>query len=275
MLGKRKVLCIIPARGDSKNIINKNIKIFMGKPLFEWSVLAAMNSKYIDKILVSSNMEVIKDRIEEIKSELSHCDSEKLEYLQRPDELCGDLSSTEEALIHAVQYGEEELMKAIQYAKDFSGLTPEYIVTLQPTSPIRTDNIVDKALEQIYKEEADSLLSVSKHSPFFFSRKIPNDRETFERGRWKVESTFNYDAKRPMRQQIKNKEWLYHDDGNIYITRREILISPDEKYRLGEKCRLGGYISLFVTDKFQSMQLDDNDDWLLMENVCKLKGGPL
>jgi len=255
MIGKHKILCIIPARGDSKSIINKNIKLFMDKMLFEWSVLAAMNSSYIDKILVSSNMEDIKDRVEVIKEGLSHCDSNKLEYIQRPDKLCGDASPTEEALIHAVQY-----------AEDFCDLTPEYILTLQPTSPIRTDNIVDKALEQIDVEDADSLLSVSKHSPFFFSYKMSN-KEIFirdDKGRLIVDSTFDY-KNRPMRQQIK--QWYFHDNGNLYLSRRDILMS--------EKCRLGGYISLFITDKFQSMQLDDNEDWLLMENVCKLKGGPL
>ena len=256
MLGKHKILCIIPARGDSKSIINKNTKPFMDKMLFEWSVLAAMNSSYIDKILVSSNMEDIKKRIKEIKSELSHCDSEKLEYLQRPDKLCGDLCPTEEALIHATEY-----------AQDFCDLVPEYIMTLQPTSPIRTDNIVDKALEKIDTENSDSLLSVSKHSPFFFSHKMSDDGDGFLRdykGRYIVESTFDY-KNRPMRQKIK--QWFYHDSGSIYVSRRKILMT--------ENCRLGGYISFFITDKFQSMQLDDNYDWLLMENVCKIKGGPI
>jgi CMP-N,N'-diacetyllegionaminic acid synthase len=147
------ILAIIPARGGSKGIPQKNIKLWNGKPLIAYSIESANLSKYIDKVIVSTN----EKRIEDISQTYG------AEVIRRPEELATDDSPTIETLIHSLN-----LLKKNNYI-------PDIVVLLQPTSPLRSAEDIDKAIEIFLNNDCNSVISVCllKHSPFL-TLKIKN-----------------------------------------------------------------------------------------------------
>jgi len=143
MYKNNKILVVIPARGGSKGITRKNIVNIYGKPLIQYTIDAAKDAKYIDKIVVSTDDE-------EIASISEQCGVE-VPFL-RPKHLATDKAKTIEVLIHSV-----EKLKEI-------GEFFDYIVLLQPTQPIRTGGIIDEAIEMIIDRDEESLVSISEVS---------------------------------------------------------------------------------------------------------------
>lgn len=126
-----KVLAIIPARGGSKGVPNKNIRIVAGKPLISYAIECARESKKINRIIVSTDSQVIK----EIVSEYS------VEIITRPDSLAQDDTPMPPVLEHVVQ----ELAKR--------GECFDLIILLQVTSPIRTGEDLDKVIAMFESDE--------------------------------------------------------------------------------------------------------------------------
>lgn len=134
MFKNKTFLAIIPARGGSKRLPRKNILNLCGKPLISWSIEAGLKSKYIDKVVVSSD----DTEILNISNEL------KVQVIKRPDELASDTSTSFDAVKHAIDNLESY----------------EYILLLQPTSPLRNENHIDKAIEILEEKNADAVVSV-------------------------------------------------------------------------------------------------------------------
>ncbi|TWT27722.1 cytidylyltransferase domain-containing protein [Planomicrobium sp. CPCC 101110] len=141
MYQNKKLLAIIPARGGSKGIPNKNIIQVVGKPLIKYSIDEALKSKYLDAIVVSTEDEAIKKVALECGAEVPFL---------RPIELAADTSRTIDALIYTLRKLEKE------------GRKYDYIVLLQPTQPLRKSWHIDEAIEKIVEVDADSLVSVSE-----------------------------------------------------------------------------------------------------------------
>ena len=133
-----RILAIIPARGGSKGLPRKNILDLNGKPLIAWTIESSLKSKYITKTVVSSDDDEILNISQEYKSEI----------IKRPDELALDTTASEPVVKHVI----EELQKENQ---EF-----DYIVLLQPTSPLRDTQNIDDALDMLFKYNATSLISV-------------------------------------------------------------------------------------------------------------------
>lgn len=131
----KKVLAIIPARGGSKGLPKKNILDLQGKPLITWSIEASLNSKYIDTTIVTSD----DDKILEIAKSLG------VTTIKRPASLASDTSSSESVIKHVL---------------DSINDTYEYIILLQPTSPLRKAQHIDEAFSLIFDSNSDSLISV-------------------------------------------------------------------------------------------------------------------
>ncbi|WP_405605378.1 cytidylyltransferase domain-containing protein [Polaribacter sp. Asnod1-A03] len=140
-----KVIAIIPARGGSKGIPRKNLVNYSGKPLMQWTIEAALESKYITDIIVSSDDDEILNEAQKNKNVLA---------LKRPLELAQDTSKTEPVLTHVLE--------------SLNGVKYDYLILLQPTSPLRTFKDIDTALKKISNTEATSLISVCKleHHPY-------------------------------------------------------------------------------------------------------------
>ncbi|HED6807799.1 TPA: adenylyl-sulfate kinase [Campylobacter jejuni] len=130
------VIAVIPARSGSKGIKNKNLVLLNNQPLIYYTIKAALNSKCISKVLVSSDSEEI----------LSYAKSQNVDILKRPIELAQDDTTSDKVLLHA-----------LEFYKDY-----EDVIFLQPTSPLRTNIHIDEAFN-IYKNSyANALISVTE-----------------------------------------------------------------------------------------------------------------
>lgn len=141
MIENKKVLAVIPARGGSKGIPKKNIKAVSGKPMINYTIEAAKECEYIDKVIVSTDDEEI--------AEISMRAGAIVPFL-RPDELATDDAKVIDVVMHAIEFYER---KAERY---------DIIVLLQPTNPLRTSEDVKKALEYFMRKEQKSLVAVSE-----------------------------------------------------------------------------------------------------------------
>jgi CMP-N,N'-diacetyllegionaminic acid synthase len=153
MINNKKVLAIIPARSGSKRLPNKNILKLQSKPLIAWTVDAAKKSQYIDRVVVTTNCEMIANISREFGAEVPFV---------RPESLSSDTATSNDVLIHAI--------KAIKESYDI-------VVLLQPTSPLRTAQHIDSALEEYHKQNASGVVSVTQceHSPLW-SNTLPFDK---------------------------------------------------------------------------------------------------
>jgi len=131
----KKILSIIPARAGSKGLPRKNIIDFAGKPLIAWTIEASINSKYITKTIVSSDsyeiLEIAKDYGANI--------------IKRPLDLATDTASSESVVAHALENIDE----------DFN-----FVVLLQPTSPLRDNEDIDNSFKKLFRENVTALISV-------------------------------------------------------------------------------------------------------------------
>jgi len=194
------VFCIIPARGGSKGVPHKNVVPFLGKALVEHSIDYARSSSMVDRVFVSTDDE----EIAELASQSG------AEVISRPAEISGDTATTESAIQHAMDYWEAQ------------NISPDIIVLLQATSPLRPEGSLDTALDKFVAGGFDSLLSISPTHRFF----------------WKVNGEVaqaEYDYKnRPRRQDMTVADTRYVENGSLYIFTRE-------NFRKTEN-RLGGKI---------------------------------
>lgn len=182
-----KYLAIIPARSGSKRLPNKNILPLAGKPLITWTIEAAIKSKFVNEIFVSTDCE----KIAKIAS-----DSGVNVPVLRPKELATDFATTIEVIRHV-----------IDYYKNGKKCFFENIILLQPTSPLRNSEDLDRAIQYFEDKKAEGVISVSEceHSPLW-TNMLPHDN-----------SMVNF-----MRQDIKDKRsqdlpTYYRLNGAIYI----------------------------------------------------------
>lgn len=151
MIAGKRVLAVIPARGGSKCVLRKNIRIVAGKPLIAFSIEAAQKSCYIDHLVVSTEDPEIRQT----------AFSWGVEVLNRPPELAQDETPGIDPVLHAISA--------------FPGY--DYVLLLQPTSPMRTSGDIDSALEKCVKEQAPVCVTICevKQSPYHCFERLEND----------------------------------------------------------------------------------------------------
>lgn len=151
MFKAKTFLAVIPARGGSKRLPRKNILNLADKPLIAWTIEAAKNSKYIDHFVVSTDDQEISDIAKRHGAVV----------LTRPFELATDTASSVDVVLHALN----------EKNKNY-----DYVILLQPTSPLRTAQHIDEAIELLFEKNANSVLSVCEtdHSPLW-SNTLPED----------------------------------------------------------------------------------------------------
>jgi len=144
-----KILAIIPARGDSKGIPQKNLRQLNGKPLIEYTIQTAKSSKLIDKIILSTDSQKI----------VNFSKSKKVETpFLRPKKLSQSNSRTIDVINHTVEF-----------LKKYENYIPDIITILQPTSPLRTSNDLDRSIKLLKNsKDVSSILGVAevKNHPF-------------------------------------------------------------------------------------------------------------
>ena len=179
-----KPLIVIPARGGSKGVPRKNIKLLNEKPLIHYTIEAAQGVFENQFICISTDDQEIK----------SVCESKGLTVpFTRPEELATDTSGSYEVLLHAIEYFENQ------------GYFPDTLILLQPTSPFRTSEDIRRALS-LYSNSIDMVVSVkeTKSNPYYVLF------EEDEKGFLRKSKNANF-----TRRQDCPKVWEYN--GAIYI----------------------------------------------------------
>ena len=194
-----QIIAIIPARGNSKSIPNKNLIDFCGKPLLAWSILQALDCSLVDEVYVSSDSEEI---LKAAKVYGAH-------GIKRPSELATDTATSESALLHAIDHIESFQKKKI-----------DVVVFLQATSPLREPKDIDGAIRTFFKTDSDSMFSMAILEDFCVWARKEGDL----RG-------ITFDPLNRGRRQ--NREPVYLENGSIYVLHPQILRGHNN--RLGGK----------------------------------------
>ena len=146
------IVAIIPARGGSKRIPGKNIKLFAGRPMISYSILAARESALFDRIIVSTDSSEIAQVAKQYGAEIP---------FMRPSELADDFTGTDEVILHATEWLEREDAR------------PDYVCCVYATSPFLKAKYIRQGFEALRSEGASSSFSVTTYSyPIFRSLKI-------------------------------------------------------------------------------------------------------
>lgn len=223
-LTTKKVLAIIPARGGSKGLPRKNIIDLFGKPLMAWTVEASLGSKYITKTIVSSDSDEI----------LAVGEKYGADVLKRPNELATDRSSSEVVVKHAIDNDEERY---------------DYVILLQPTSPLRGRLEIDCAFEKLFSFSATALISVCEYE----SKILKAFRDTEE---GYIEGISNNEYPFMRRQDLPK---TYMSNGAIYIIKVNEFLKDNSFYT-------NRTIS-FVMDNIKSMDIDTREDFEKINNI--------
>lgn len=232
-LENTKILAVIPARGGSKSIKNKNIVKVKDRPLIEFTANAAKKSKYINKVIVSTDDIKIKKISERLNLDVP---------FKRPKFLSTDRATTHEVIKHAVNNYERIINCSF-----------EIIVTLQPTSPLRTSKHIDESIEKFISDKtSDSLISVQEVPHNFIPDSIMKIDE------YGYINNYKKNQKRLVRRQDKAKFYARNGPA-ICITKRKKL----------EKYLYGGKISHYIMDYFSSLDIDTPKDLELLNKFIK------
>lgn len=220
-------VAIIPARGGSKGLPGKNVKDFCGKPLIAWSIECALAAKGVDSVWVSSDCDEI----------LNISESFGARPIKRPDEISGDTASSESAWLHALDYIEEHESRLNK------------VVAMQATSPLRSPDDIENALNIFDIECLDSLFSAAAIEDFFIWDKKSDG--SFE--------SFNYDYKNRKRRQDCASQYV--ENGSFYIFKPEVLRTHNN--------RLGGKIGLSEMSFWKTFEIDKLEDLKFCEVLMK------
>lgn len=191
MYQDKKILCIIPARGGSKRLPGKNIKPLLGKPLIAYAIAAAKSSKYVDRVIVSTDDQSIADAARAAGAEVPFL---------RPAELATDTAPVLPAIQHAVAAAEQESGKA------------DVVMLVQPTVPGVQTMDIDATIEKLITSGARSCITVCDI----------NDRPEFMY-RLKEGSMLEPYTQTPA-GRTQDMEPLYRVNGAVYATVRAALM---------------------------------------------------
>ncbi|EMK10350.1 MULTISPECIES: cytidylyltransferase domain-containing protein [Leptospira] len=217
----QKILGLIPARGGSKGILRKNIKLIAGKPLIVWTIEAALKSKHLTSIVVSTDDPEI--------AEIAEQSGASVPFL-RPAELATDYSSGIDPVLHALD--------------NLPGF--DYVMLLQPTSPLRTSVDIDDCVEFAISKNANSVVSVceAQENPFWMFRLGDS---------FKMTKLLNVED--VARRQDSPK--VFTLNGSIYLS--EVNYFREKKKFITEDTLA------YLMNKESSIDIDDMMDWKLAE----------
>lgn len=235
MYNEHSILAIIPARGGSKGVPRKNIRLLAGKPLIAWTIEAAKKSKYIDRIVVSTEDDEIRDIALKFGAEIPFL---------RPAELAKDDTPSIAPILYTVK------KISADEKREF-----DFILLLQVTSPLRNERHIDEAIENLIKNEDkfDSLISVTElEHPVYWNRIVGSNRE--------LKNFIEYSRKEKYRRQDFNE--IYRLNGALYLINGNVFI----KYERLETDKTMAYIM----DRKSSVDIDCLEDFELAEyNINK------
>jgi CMP-N,N'-diacetyllegionaminic acid synthase len=216
------ILAVIPARGGSRGVPGKNIRMLCGKPLIAWTIEAAINSQSVGRIIVSTNDPQIASVSREYGAEV----------LERPAEISGDQSASEDALIHAINSLDTR---------------PEAMVFLQATAPFRRNDDIDRAVRIFRETQLDTVFSVAPSHDILWTeqdgRPVPVNHNP---------------GKRLMRQ---NAAPQFKENGSIYVIRTSSLMENNSRF--------GKRLAVYKMAPEAALDIDSEFDFEIAETLME------
>lgn len=200
------ILGLIPARGGSKGVPNKNIRMIYGKPLIVWTIERALQSQLLDEVIVSTDSEEI--------AAVARGSGAKV--MMRPAGLATDTASTQDVMCYTLQK-----------------VPADILVLLQPTSPCRSEGLIDECIREFTENDYDSLAT-----GFMCDYK-------------------EYGTNTLPRQKI---EGFFYDDGNVYVIKADQILQGD---------RYGKKIGYKLISRYENAEIDDMYDFWLLEKILE------
>ena len=224
------VLCTICARGESKGVPNKNIRKLLGKPLISYTIEQALDCKMIERVVVSTDSELIAKTAKKSGAEVP---------FMRPKKLASDSAKNIDVIIHAVNW------------LGRNGFDYDAVIILQPTSPLRIVVDIDGLIEYFIRKNADMIVSVckSEHSPNW-ANTLPKDK-----------NMNNFISKNIQNKNRQELQEYFRLNGAAEISKTE--------YLLNYKNNFGEQTYAYVMPQERSIDIDSEIDFLFSEALIK------
>lgn len=221
-----KVIALLPMKGHSERVPNKNLKSFHGKPLYHAIMNSLLKSKYIDKVAINTDSELIKKDAKENFGD-------QVILIGRPVEIQGDFVSMNDVINFD-----------LDHLKEYN-----YFLQTHSTNPILSSKTIDLACEKFFNmdDEFDSLFSVTRFQTRFY---------------WGDGKPLNHNPAELLRTQ--DLPIIFEENSNFYFFSRESFSKSGNK-------RIGINPYLFEIDKIEAVDIDEPDDFMIAEQLYKLK----
>jgi len=231
-----RILCVVPARGGSKGVPRKNLRLVGGKPLIVWTLEQALSARPAMDVVVSTDDEEI--------AAVARSAGALVPFL-RPADLARDTTPTEPVVRHAIAAARE------------ADAAPDAVMLLQATSPVRLPGTLSRALAQLDATGVDSLVGVVPQAPFIWTEGTADGGPT---------AAYDVTA-RPRRQDLTPATLRYRETGSIYLTRTWVYDELDN--------RIGGRVGLFVMDELEGIDVDTELDLEVADRrLTQFSGSP-
>lgn len=223
-----EILAVIPARGGSRGVPNKNIRVFAGKPLIAHTIGQAKLSKRISRVIVSTESELVAAVARRYGAEVPFL---------RPKHLAEDRSLVVDAIV--------DLLEKLKKVENYS---PDLLVLLQPTSPMRQPSDIDNAIDLLLRRRTDAVLSVCRTEQLVFTK------DKFDRLHLESNPAF---LKSTNRQELPP---TYKFDGcTVYVIKPKILLK--------EKTFFPKSTCAYVIPRWRAVDLDEPEDFIVGEII--------
>ncbi|TRZ96023.1 acylneuraminate cytidylyltransferase family protein [bacterium] len=234
MYKNRKILGFIPARGGSKGLPRKNIRSLLGKPLLSWTIEQANKSRYFDRVIISTDDQEICSVAKSFRGDVPFL---------RPKALATDKSQTIDAIIHAVDFLKKE------------GQIYDYLALIEPTSPLRKDGDLDRAVKKLIDNEkiADALVSVGE-----IHMEHPCIVKKIKKG---FVVPYVLTKRNIVRRQDLDKAFFPY--GVIYVAKLDRLLETRTFY---QKRTIA-----YEIERWQNYEIDDLVDFVCIESILSVK----
>lgn len=229
---KKNILGIITARGGSKGIPGKNIKLLGGKPLIAYTIDAAKKSTLVSHLIVSTDDEEIAEVCRQHGADVP---------FMRPKELALDNTPHVPVVQHAVSFFEEK-----------NNIKVDFIVILQPTSPFRTADDLDMTIQKLIDSKADSAVSLVE---------VPSSAHPIKIKKLEGDKVIPYCIPEEEGTRRQDLPVAYRRSGAVYAMRRDLIMKDNKLY--------GDFIVGHIVPKERSIDIDYPIDWVQAEYILK------
>ncbi|MEK7829877.1 MAG: acylneuraminate cytidylyltransferase family protein [Acidobacteriota bacterium] len=224
------ILGLIPARGGSKGVPRKNIRLLAGKPLLAYTAEAALASSRLTRVILSTDDEEI--------AEVGRGCGLEVPFL-RPAELAEDTTPTLPVVQHAVRFLEAQ------------GERFDAICLLQPTNPLRQTSDIDGCIDLLESAEANTVFTMlavpAEHNPHWVY---------FRNADGSLQLSTGEAMPIPRRQNLPP---AFHREGSVYVTRRDVVMIENSLY--------GARVIGFEIERSRSVNIDNMEDWAKAESL--------